>query len=183
MNLARFNQIHSLLDRAISMATHGHEVDAVVDALDEIETTLLNLRGSFKIMKGDFKGALMDFEIAHSLDPLSDNWSERGLVKTILGDHEGALVDLEKSLEENSPTAAFAMLTRGHVNSMELRETFVRQFRPDVPRPRKKLHVIHVATPRRVLMLARIPGTLDGYSCPSKSARGAIGFTITSVSV
>lgn len=97
------------------MATHGREVDAVVDALDEIETTLLNLRGSFKIMKGDFKGALMDFEIAHSLDPLSDNWSERGLVKTILGDHEGALVDLEKSFEENSPTAAFAMLTRGNV--------------------------------------------------------------------
>lgn len=97
MNFSRFEQLRRLLDRACDLYRDENLV-SVVDALDKIEVKLLNLRGSVKVMNGDYDGALHDFDVIQDLEPgTTFHLCERALVKTILGDHVGALMDLENA--------------------------------------------------------------------------------------
>ena len=57
-------------------------------------------RGKAKYEKGDYDGAIADFDKAISLDSNDvDAYNGRGKAKDRKGDHEGAKADHEKALE------------------------------------------------------------------------------------
>ena len=58
--------------------------------------------GVDKAMKGDYQGAINDFDLALSLNPkFADAYMNRGTAKKKLGDYKGAISDLNTTIEIN----------------------------------------------------------------------------------
>ena len=57
-------------------------------------------RGAAKFDRGDFQGAISDFDDCIEIDPDDpDAWNGRGQAKRGLGDRKGYLADFDKAIE------------------------------------------------------------------------------------
>ncbi len=73
--------------------------------------------GFNRLKKGDYRGAIEDFNKAIEIDPNnSDNFNNRGIARSELGDHQGAIEDYTRAIALD-PNDAAAYSNRGNSKS------------------------------------------------------------------
>jgi Flp pilus assembly protein TadD len=66
-----------------------------------------------RLMKGDFKGGLTDYNKALEYDPKDAySWNNRGIAKRETGDKAGAIADFTKALEIDPTLSSARQLLR-----------------------------------------------------------------------
>ena len=92
----------------------GELLDRAIENNPHLSYTYLE-RGYYRLEKGDYTGALLDYTKALEIDPdAADSWVNRGLVKEKLNDHAGAYADFTKAIAIE-PRLEKAWFCRGNV--------------------------------------------------------------------
>lgn len=74
-------------------------------------------RGTYKVMAGDYQGAIADLTSAIQLNPKNaDAYTNQGLARAGIGDRHGAIADFTSAIQLN-PSLSLAYYNRGFVRS------------------------------------------------------------------